>query len=118
MADIKITQKRNNSTEITISGELTIYCAMEFYQQHLQAIKLKALTILNFSGIDEIDTAGVQLLVMLLKEISNQKSECEIQSISNSLQEYSHIFRLENYFTVQNPLNESLVKVSSEGEIK
>ena len=115
MADIKITQKRNNSTEITISGELTIYCAMEFYQQHIQTIKLKALTIINLSGIDEIDTAGVQLLIMLFKEISNQQSQCQVNSISNALQEYSNVFRLEHYFTVKNNQNKSLVESSSKG---
>jgi anti-anti-sigma factor len=118
MAEIKITQKRNDSTEITISGELTIYCAMEFYQQHLQAIKLKALTILNLSGIDEVDTAGVQLLIMLFKEINNQQSQCQLNSISHALQEYSHIFRLEHYFTLYTPHDESLGKTSSKGEEK
>jgi len=118
MAEIKITQKRNNSTEITISGELTIYCAMEFYQQHLQAIKLKALTILNLSGIDEIDTAGIQLLIMLFKEINKQQSQCQLNSVSNVLQEYSNIFRLEHYFTLHNPHDESLDKTSSKGEEK
>jgi len=116
MAEIKITQKRNNSTEITISGELTIYCAKEFYQQYLQAIKLKALTILNLSGIDEIDTAGVQLLIMLFKEIDNQQSQCQINTISTALQEYSNIFRLEHYFTAHDSHNQSLAKTSSEGE--
>jgi len=118
MADIKITQKRNNSTEITISGELTIYCAMEFYQQHLQAIKLKALTILNLSGIDEVDTAGVQLLIMLFKEINKQQSQCKINSISNALQEYSNVFCLQHYFTPDKLKDESPEKTSSQGELK
>lgn len=116
MADIKITQKRNNSTEITISGELTIYCAMEFYKQHLQTIKLKALTILNLSGINEVDTAGIQLLIMLFKEISNQQSQCQLKSISSALQEYSNIFSLEGYFTPYDSSSEPLNKTSSKGE--
>jgi len=112
---MKITQKRNNSTEIIISGELTIYCAVDFYQQHLKAIKLKPLTVLYLSNIDEVDTAGVQLLIMLFKEISHQQSQCQINSISRALQDYSNIFRLEHYFTLHD--NEPTTDTSSEGEL-
>ncbi|MCJ8318205.1 MAG: STAS domain-containing protein [Colwellia sp.] len=117
MAEIKITQKRNNSTEIIISGELTIYCAVDFYQQHIKAIKLKPLTILYLSDIDEVDTAGVQLLIMLFKEISRQQSQCQINSISRALQDYSNIFRLDHYFTLHGSDNEPTTEISSEGQL-
>jgi ABC-type transporter Mla MlaB component len=98
MAEIKVTQKHNNCTEIAISGELTIYCAMDVFQQHLQKIKLKELTLLKLGGISEIDTAGVQLLIMLIKIISEQNSRYQVTSIGEALTDYSNLFQLNRYF--------------------
>jgi len=98
MADIKITQKRNNSTEIAISGELTIYCAMEVYQQHFQQIKLKELTLFKLANITEIDTAGVQLLIMLMKIVKEQNSHYQITSLGEAISDYSNLFQLNRYF--------------------
>ena len=98
MAEIKVTQKRNNCTEVSISGELTIYCAMEVFQQHFQKIKLKELTLLKLGDISEIDTAGVQLLIMLIKIISEQNSRYQVTSLGEALTDYSNLFQLNRYF--------------------
>jgi len=98
MAEIKITQKRNNSTEIAISGELTIYCATEVYQQHFEQIKLKELTLLKLGNITEIDTAGIQLLIMLMKIVSEQKSHYQIINLGEAIADYSNLFQLNRYF--------------------
>jgi anti-anti-sigma factor len=99
MAKIKITQKRNNSTEISISGELNIYCAMELYQEHFKALKFKEVVIIKLAGISEIDTAGAQLLILLFKEIASKKASYTITTSSNAIDEYSQLFNLARYFT-------------------
>jgi len=98
MAEIKITQKRNNSTEIAISGELTIYCVMEVFQQYFQQIKLKELTLLKLGNITEVDTAGIQLLIMLMKTIKEQNSYYQITSLGEAISDYSNLFQLNRYF--------------------
>lgn len=98
MAEIKITQKRNNSTEICISGELTIYCAMAVYQEYFQDIKVKELTTIKLNKVTEIDTAGVQLLIMLIKIINAQQSKYQIESLGEALSDYSNLFQLNRYF--------------------
>ena len=98
MANLKIIQKRNNSTEITISGELNIYCAMELYQQHIQNIKFKELVTFKLSGITEIDTAGAQLLILLFKEALIRNVNYVIASTSTALDEYITLFNLQSYF--------------------
>ncbi len=98
MAEIKVTQKRNNTTEIAINGELTIYCAMDIFQQHLKQLKVKEKTLLKLGDISEIDTAGVQLLIMLMKIVNEQKSHYEITSIGEALTDYSNLFQLNRYF--------------------
>ncbi|WP_057830615.1 STAS domain-containing protein [Colwellia sp. TT2012] len=98
MAEITITQANNDSTEIVISGELTIYCAMDVFQQHFKQIKLKSLTRLKLDNITEIDTAGVQLLIMLMKIINEQNSHYQITSLGEALTDYSNLFQLNRYF--------------------
>ena len=98
MSTVKVTQKRNNSTEITISGDLNIYSVMENYQQHFQTVKFKEQVILKLSAIDEVDTAGMQLLIALFKTIKQQGSKYLIQSNSDSINDYSKLFNLEHYF--------------------
>ncbi len=99
MAKIKITQKRNNSTEITFSGELTIFFAMELYQEHLQRIKLKPKVIIKLSSVTEIDTAGMQILLILFKEITKKNGEYEISSINDVISDYVKLFNLEGFFS-------------------
>jgi ABC-type transporter Mla MlaB component len=98
MAEVKITQKNNNSTEIAISGELTIYCAMDVFQQYFQQITLKKLTLLKLGNITEIDTAGIQLLIMLMKIVSEQNSQYQIISLGEAITHYSNLFQLNCYF--------------------
>lgn len=101
MAKIKVTQKRNDSTEICISGELNIYSAMDVYQQHFQSIKLKSLVTLKLSGVTEIDTAGMQILLVLIKEIKTQGLSYHVASLNNTIKEYSELFNVHHYFTTQ-----------------
>ncbi len=98
MAEIKVTQKRNNCTEIIISGELTIYCAMEVFEQYFQQIKLKQLTLFKLGNITEVDTAGVQLLIMLIKLVKEQNSSYKIDRLGEALTDYSNLFQLNHYF--------------------
>ena len=99
MAKVKITQKRDNSTEITFSGELTIFCAMEIFQEHLLTIKLKPKVIIKLSSVSEIDTAGMQILLVLFKEVIKQSGEYEVSSVSDVICDYIKLFNLENHFS-------------------
>jgi anti-anti-sigma factor len=98
MTKVKITQKRNNSTEITVSGELTIYYVGELFQQYFKTLTFKEHVVVKLAAIEEIDTAGMQLLLMLFKAISQNNSAYTIQTISNSITEYSALFNLQHYF--------------------
>jgi len=98
MTTVKVIQKRNNSTEITLSGDLTIYSVMEIFQKYFQKIKFKTLVIIRLSAIEEVDTAGVQLLIMLFKAIEQQGANYIVHSNSASLNEYNTLFGLQHYF--------------------
>ncbi|QBG35375.1 STAS domain-containing protein [Litorilituus sediminis] len=106
MASCKVVQKRNKVTEVTIAGELDIYCAMEFYQQHIKPLKIQQSLTLKLAKLSDIDTAGVQILIMLIKAAKQQQSPYQIDSISSALAQYSKTFQLERYFD-PTPLEEA-----------
>jgi anti-anti-sigma factor len=98
MAKVIITQRHNESTEIAISGELNIYCVGDVFQQYFQQIELEKLTLIKLEDISEIDTAGMQLLIMLLKIINEQNSRYQILSLGSPLIDYCNLFQLNRYF--------------------
>jgi len=102
MATAKIVQKRNNTTEITVSGELTIYSVSDLFQSYFREITFKELVVVKLSAIEEVDTAGVQLLVMIFKMIAQQKSHYIVKSMSETLIEYTKLFNLQHYFSLDN----------------
>ncbi|HYD76200.1 STAS domain-containing protein [Ramlibacter sp.] len=59
------------------SGPVTIYEAVELRRQLLDALEAGRGLALDLGGVDEIDTAGIQLLVLAQREahLAGQRSE-------------------------------------------
>ena len=53
---------------LRLDGELNIYSATEARDQLSAALDAQSALLLNLSGLEELDTAGVQLLVWLKQE--------------------------------------------------
>lgn len=49
---------------LTISGELTIYAANDAKDRLIEAIRVHGCVRLDLSGVTEIDTSGLQLLLL------------------------------------------------------
>ena len=98
MPKIKIVQKQNKTTEITISGELTIYEARAFYEQHIKSITSQQQMNINLVKLTEIDTAGIQVLIMLMKFATEQGAQIQMIHLSSAIKQYSKMFNLHHYF--------------------
>ncbi len=73
---------------LSVMGDLTIY-QVSLVKEELQS-KLADLTQsveLNLAGIEEIDTAGVQLLMMLKRNVEQGGGEVTLSSISESVEQ-------------------------------
>ncbi len=66
MANVK--NKNQQSGRIAITGELTIYTALELKDQLLAALSVTEALELDLSEVGEIDAAGLQLLVMIKQQ--------------------------------------------------
>ncbi|TPH19260.1 STAS domain-containing protein [Litorilituus lipolyticus] len=100
MPEIKVVQKRNNTTEVTISGELTIYEAQSFFTEHIQPLTIQQQLNLKLAKLTEVDTAGIQVLIMLLNKAQELTASIRIISLSVAIKDYCELFQLHHYFTV------------------
>jgi anti-anti-sigma factor len=65
--------KRNGQTVLKLAGELTIYSASEAKTGLAKYSDKKSPQELDLSGIEEIDTAGVQVLLWAKREAAGRK---------------------------------------------
>lgn len=75
-------------TELHPQGELTIYRALEHFDAMRAALDSNAKTIrLDLSGVSEIDSAGLQLLLLLRKKVESRSASLEIIQASAVVRE-------------------------------
>ena len=72
----------SSSQLLSLSGDLTIYHALEQKQLMLDALAATDELELNLSQVGEIDTAGLQLLILLKKEA--QKAGKRVRIVAHS----------------------------------
>lgn len=80
---------------IAVRGELTIYTAAECRALLLEHLPLTAETWLDLSGVTEMDTAGMQLLVAFEREAAQQGVPFKIAAHSSATREVASMFRLD-----------------------
>lgn len=81
---MEITRKDGkSSTRISLTGELTIYHAADAKPRLLDDQRPWPASVqLDLAGISELDTAGVQLLLMLHKSVTAAGSKLKLQQTS------------------------------------
>ena len=90
-----ITQTEDNCN-IIFRDDLTIFQVEEFQKEILtQANFAKAVTV-DLSAVEEMDSAGIQLLLSLTKEAKNCGSAMTINHFSNKAEECLSLFSLDN----------------------
>jgi anti-anti-sigma factor len=88
------TTTKNGICHAQVNGEMTIYTASEcrdLLQQCLQSCKEAEI---NLSGVTEIDSAGVQLLIQAKREGARLGKSVKLVSHSPSVMEIIDLFRL------------------------
>lgn len=73
---------KHKNGKVTIDGTLTIYDAIAGKQSLLDALSAVNQLEIDLSGVTEIDTAGVQLLVMLKRTAAS--AEKNVQLVAHS----------------------------------
>lgn len=84
---------------LRIEGECTIYRAAELKQSVLAALEQSEASInIDLSAVSEIDTAGIQLLLLAKKTATLQKKAMHVVAHSQAVLEIVERWELLSYF--------------------
>lgn len=95
---INIKQQNKSLTELAIQGEMTIYTALEqkkALSEHLQ--NSKELHI-DLSGVDELDSAGLQILLFMKREAAEHQLKFSLTRHSQAVIEVFELLNLSKHF--------------------
>ena len=84
--------------QVTLAGELTIYTVDEFKKKLLTSQQDCQQMEINLSQVEELDTAGVQLLVLLKREARQAGKTLTLVCHSAAILEVMELLKLEVYF--------------------
>ncbi|WP_222428802.1 lipid asymmetry maintenance protein MlaB [Denitratisoma sp. DHT3] len=83
---------------LTIDGTLLIYDAEEIKRRLIDTLHSGQLLELDLSHVNEIDTAGVQLLMLVKQESLRQEKTLRIVAHSPAVQEVIEFYNLAAFF--------------------
>jgi anti-sigma B factor antagonist len=83
---------------LPISGEMTIYRAMELKELLLEGIAQHAEIEIDLSGVSEIDASGLQLMVMAKREAEQQAKPLRFTGHSQPVLELLDLADMVGYF--------------------
>jgi len=83
---------------LTVSDDLTIYHALDLKQQLIAALHDSEAIELDLSHVREIDTAGLQVLILLKREASQQHKDVLISACSPAVHQTISFCNLSKFF--------------------
>ena len=86
------------ATVIRLDGELTIYRAAELKPMLLPLPAGEGAVEIDLSGVDEIDTAGVQLLLLARREAQGLERELKLVGRSRAVDDALTLLNLQAEF--------------------
>lgn len=95
---VTMTQKGNEPCRFAVEGEMTIYTALELKDQLLPPLGQCADLEIDLAGVSEIDSAGLQLLVMIKQEAKAQNKHLRITNHSPAVLGIFDLCKLEGFF--------------------
>lgn len=86
---------------LAIQGELTVFTAAEQKQQLLAFLKSADELEINLAGVTEIDTAGLQLLILIKREAAHSNKTLSFVMHSEAVLEILELANLTSIFKDQ-----------------
>jgi anti-anti-sigma factor len=91
-------ESENGLSHVKLAGELTIFYADELWPQLWQGLQEAQEVEIDLNGVSEIDTAGIQLLMMAKKNEKSAGKTVRVLNHSQSVLEAFELYDLAGYF--------------------
>ena len=96
---MEITQTQNADTcQLDISGEMSIYEAMELKERLLGALENSRNLEINLSQVSEIDTVGFQVLVLVKREADQANKTFHLLTHSEATLDVIDTYHMADFF--------------------
>ncbi len=95
MLDINQTEQ---GVEVNICGELNIYTATQLKDELLTLLRSSPTLMVNLGQVSDIDTAGLQILIMLKKEATLLKHDVYFAEHSGPVIHVIELLNMVNFF--------------------
>ncbi len=82
---ITVRGSKKKGAQIRIDGDFNIYTAAESKQQLLDALNAHAAFDVNIEAVEEIDTSGVQLLLLMQREARRANKSLTLSGMSPAI---------------------------------
>lgn len=94
-------KKSSAGNQFVIEGELTIYVAAELKEKLGALLGTESPIEIDLSQVSEIDTAGLQLLLLMQQECTRQKKEIAFKNPSSAVLECWRVCNIAPLFGVE-----------------
>lgn len=96
---MKVSAKtKNGICRLKVEGGMTIYTALELKTQLIRPLAKAREIEVDLSEVDEIDSAGMQLLILLKRETARQNAALRLTAHSASVTDVIDTLNLAAYF--------------------
>lgn len=98
MSVVTMTPKPNLPCSFAIEGEMNIYTALALKESLLAPLEQCADMELDLAGVTDIDSAGLQLLILVKNESRTRGKNLRISGHSAPVLEILDLYNLEGFF--------------------
>ena len=92
------TEIANKACRIQVQGDMTIYTALDLKQELVSCLGRADRFELDLSQVNEMDTAGLQLLILLKRETARQGKQLAISGHGTAATEVIDTFNMAGFF--------------------
>jgi anti-sigma B factor antagonist len=91
-------EKRDDIAKLTIEGEMTIYTAAKFKDLLVEALRSSNEMEIDLSEVSEMDTAGLQLLLLLRRHAASANKPFRLIAHSDASRDVFEQYNIFRYF--------------------
>ncbi len=96
--DVSVEQAEGGMCRIAVEGEMTIYTALELKEKLLPPLAQCQALEIHLAGVGDIDSAGLQLLILVKNEAQLQGKALSLTGHSPAVLDLLDLCDLEGYF--------------------